>query len=519
MADPASVQSPTLAQALDILAKNITAAEVSTTYRTERQSLLQHEQQIAWFAGAQSRAARIEVEAQTVLLRIRERERIDPTIFGNVPSEAIPNATVRDMGGRFLVNKPSIDRSRIFEMAQRMPKGCHLHIHFNSELPPEELLPRARSPYMQPTMCVRTTIPLLRPQDYVDAEVVFSVIPAATAKADCFAADYKPDFKASPETTWMLWSDFRQRFAEVAPKDIVYEDRPPGLDTAECWAREKMIMTSSDVYGDRQTVNSAWACFNIGTRAFKGLVNYESVYCWYIGAAIDSMIRDKVMYAELRPMLLDKSIPSDDGTRQIGLSEQMTIICQEVQRKQAQLKAAGKEDLFPFGLKIIYCTPRSVPKAKMQQELQDCIKLKLEFPDLICGFDLVGAEDRPNSIAFYADLLVAFTQTCASLNLSIPFMFHAGETLLDTGGTANPDNSNLYDALLLTCKRIGHGYALLKHPVLVEKYKSAGVALELCPVSNELLHLCRNVREHPFPQLLAAGLHCTLNADNPGLYR
>jgi len=98
-------------------------------------------------------------------------------------------------------------------------------------------------------------------------------------------------------------------------------------------------------------------------------------------------------------------------------------------------------------------------------------------------------------------------------------MFHAGETLLDTGGSDSPDGSNLYDALLLNAARIGHGYALIKHPMLIERYKKQNIALELCPISNELLGLCGNAREHPFPALLAAGLHCTLNADNPALYR
>jgi adenosine deaminase CECR1 len=102
-------------------------------------------------------------------------------------------------------------------------------------------------------------------------------------------------------------------------------------------------------------------------------------------------------------------------------------------------------------------------------------------------------------------------------------MFHAGETLLDTGGSGDPTNSNLYDAVLLESKRIGHGFALMKHPHLVEKFKktkkSPGICVELCPISNELLHLCRNIKEHPFPELLAAGIPCTVNSDNPSLFR
>lgn len=113
-------------------------------------------------------------------------------------------------------------------------------------------------------------------------------------------------------------------------------------------------------------------------------MNYESAYRWYIGRLIDQMIEEKVMYVELRPMLLDKSISSDDGNRRIDLYGQMQIISDVVASKQRELKR-NKKRLFPFGLKIIYCTPRSISREKMQGELKDCLQLKRKFPDLICG--------------------------------------------------------------------------------------------------------------------------------------
>jgi adenosine deaminase CECR1 len=141
----------------------------------------------------------------------------------------------------------------------------------------------------------------------------------------------------------------------------------------------------------------------------------------------------------------------------------------------------------------------------------------------VLGFDLVGAEDRKNHIGYYRKELLAFRATCKKMELDIPFMFHAGETLLDTGGSSDPKNSNLYDAVLLESKRIGHGFALMKHPHLIKWFKktaaSPGICIELCPISNELLHLCRNIKEHPFPELLAAGIPCTVNSDNPNLFR
>lgn len=230
------------------------------------------------------------------------------------------------------------------------------------------------------------------------------------------------------------------------------------------------------------------------------------------------MIADGVMYAELRPMLMDKSIPSDDGLRSLDHSAQMRMILEEVRNKQAVLRDQKKFHKFPFGVKIIYCAPRSIPKTMMQREINDCIKLKLEFPDLICGFDLVGAEDRRNHIGFYRDELLAMQAECSRLNIEIPFMFHAGETLLDMGGSKDPSNSNLYDAVILKAKRIGHGFSLLKHPNLVAEFKRLDICIELCPTSNELLHLCRNIKEHPFPEILAAGIPCTINSDNPSLF-
>jgi adenosine deaminase CECR1 len=97
------------------------------------------------------------------------------------------------------------------------------------------------------------------------------------------------------------------------------------------------------------------------------------------------MIEENVMYAELRPMLLDKFIPADDGQGKVDNFAQMQLIIDGVRDKQAQLEAEGRPEKFPFGLKIIYCTPRSIPKPMMQKEMKHCIELKLKFPKLICG--------------------------------------------------------------------------------------------------------------------------------------
>ncbi|KAL6709209.1 hypothetical protein ACN47E_002025 [Coniothyrium glycines] len=514
-------------------------------YIQQHQKFVNLEEENAWDREAKpkpnSRAKNdmIERRAAVIIQAIREYER--NVVFGNLASEAIPDADTRDMGGQFLTNKPRIDaESKLYEIAQMVPKGCLLHLHFNAELHPERLLQKARE---IPDMYIRSIRPLINLRDLDLTETVFNVLDHDKVEkgVDIFAPDY-PGTATNWRTEeykwkiWMLWSDFQKRFEEKFGKEYAQQEdsfiietptccAEPGqvsLHPAENWLKKKMVLSEKEAYDSTQTVNGVWARFNQATRCFKGLLNYEGVYKWYIGGAIDRMIDEKVMYAELRPMLLDKFIPTNDGKGEIDNPSQMQIIIDGVKEKQEELRKQGKLHKFPFGLKIVYCTPRSIPKSMMQREMKQCIELKLQYPDLICGFDLVGAEDRPNHIGYYKEELIAFQQTCKEKQIEIPFLFHAGETLLDTGGSADPRNSNLYDAVILESKRIGHGFALMKHPHLVEKFRrsktSKGICVELCPISNELLHLCRNIKEHPFPELLAAGIPCTVNSDNPSLF-
>lgn len=85
--------------------------------------------------------------------------------------------------------------------------------------------------------------------------------------------------------------------------------------------------------------------------------------------------------------------------------------------------------------------------------MDECLQLKQKYPDIIAGFDLVGSEDTGRPLTDYLAPLIAFQERAKELGVDIPFIFHAGETLDDGGQT----DGNLYDAILLGSKRIGHG--------------------------------------------------------------
>lgn len=99
--------------------------------------------------------------------------------------------------------------------------------------------------------------------------------------------------------------------------------------------------------------------------------------------------------------------------------------------------------------------------------------------------------------------------------MQIPFLFHCGETL-DVG---TDTDGNLVDALVLGSKRIGHGFALPRHPGIMRMMKERNVCVEVCPISNEILGLTPRISGHAVYSLLAENMPCTINTDNGTLFR
>ena len=66
--------------------------------------------------------------------------------------------------------------------------------------------------------------------------------------------------------------------------------------------------------------------------------------------------------------------------------------------------------------------------------------------------------------------------------------------------------------------RIGHGVRAVDDPALVEHLASAGIPLEVSPISNVATGVYASLEEHPFPVLRDAGVTVTLNSDDPPMF-
>ena len=116
----------------------------------------------------------------------------------------------------------------------------------------------------------------------------------------------------------------------------------------------------------------------------------------------------------------------------------------------------------------------------------------------VVGFDLAGDEVRypaaPQRPAFAAARSAGLRLTC-----------HAGEA----GGP-----SSVEEALDLGVERIAHGVIGAREPRIVDRLRSEGVPLDLCPTANWKCKAVERLEDHPLPRLVRAGVRCTISTDS-----
>lgn len=87
---------------------------------------------------------------------------------------------------------------------------------------------------------------------------------------------------------------------------------------------------------------------------------------------------------------------------------------------------------------------------------------------------------------------------------------HAGEL-------AGPES--VRDALEhLGATRIAHGIRAAEDPLLLEQLAELGISFDVCLTSNRVLNIVPDLAKHPLPQILAAGVRCSLGTDDPLMF-
>jgi len=70
----------------------------------------------------------------------------------------------------------------------------------------------------------------------------------------------------------------------------------------------------------------------------------------------------------------------------------------------------------------------------------------------------------------------------------------------------------------LGADRIRHGIRAVDDPGLVRELASRGTVLDVCPVSNLRTGVVASLAAHPLPELVAAGVRCSVSTDDPAMF-
>ncbi len=178
--------------------------------------------------------------------------------------------------------------------------------------------------------------------------------------------------------------------------------------------------------------------------------------------------------------------------RRLGSPEAVVDIARE-----ALAEAAAE---FHLGAGLLLAADRTEPVGQAVEQAELAVRYQGRG---VVGFGLANDEARFPPEPF-AD---AFAVAKRGGLRCVP---HAGEL-------AGP--ASVIGALdLLGADRVQHGVRAIEDPELVKRLADSPVCLDVCPTSNVLLSVSPSLEAHPLPDLLDAGVRCSVNADDPLLF-
>ncbi|MEQ9301742.1 MAG: hypothetical protein RIF33_24390 [Cyclobacteriaceae bacterium] len=247
-----------------------------------------------------------------------------------------------------------------------------------------------------------------------------------------------------------------------------------------------------------------WAEFDKVFQRIGKAYAYQPIFEEFHRAVLLSLLDDNIQHVELREIMFGGLYDLDHPS---GYYNEDSIV--QIFKK---LEADLQKDHPKFSLKLIYTDLRFRDRAAIAKSFTAAYALRAQYPEIIKGFDLVAHEDAGNGTMHYLNAWLKSDSLERAHGIDMPFYFHDGESSWYS-------NKNLYDAVLLGSKRIGHGLNLELFPSLIEQVIEQDICLEVSPISNQVLGYVEDLRMHPANALIRKGVQITISSDDPAIYQ
>ncbi|KAH6684543.1 cat eye syndrome critical region protein [Halenospora varia] len=421
--------------------------------------------------------------ACSIVSQIRKKEQ--DSIWSTTADPSL-NPTELFPGMMFNMAKTHMETTKLWRIIQKMPKGTLLHCHLGAMVDLEWVFTEALK---TPGMCFSSNGPLVNDEVRESGLVEF-----------CFS-------KRGVEGG-NIWEDSYQP-GTLIPVTVAADSYPNGGRKGfVAWMKDRCSITQQESIQHHLGVDDVWRKLNSAFAILPRIVYYEPILRSFLRHFFTTLLEDGVRWVEIRVAPFTKFNLEGQEEPTTDQGDFMKIVQDVVEKFKSSVEGKGF-----WGVRLIWSSIRFWDDRRLIQDMQDCLRLKAQYPDLISGYDLVGHEDSGRTLSSMAPCIVWFKSQCRSLNLDIPFFFHAGECV----GSGNHTDHNLFDAVLFGTRRMGHGFSLYKHPTLIDEVKKKEILIESCPISNEVLRYTASIMSHPLPALLARGVKAALANDDPAL--
>ncbi|DAA76609.1 TPA_exp: Uncharacterized protein A8136_7286 [Trichophyton benhamiae CBS 112371] len=458
-------------------------------YLQGRNALIQEEKKQRHDAHFQKCMSASTKEACRIISHIRDREL--KTVWNKEAEENLAKTqdTVLYPGMMFRLAKNKMEGTDLWKIVKRMPKGALLHGHLEAMVDLDVLVNQVLS---LPGIHMASERPL------IGENLLLSPLR--------FQYFSKPQNVGSESGAGGIWSSTYKPQLFIPVKEAAETFPDGGAKGFSDWLKGRCTIEKETSLSHHHGCAAIWEVLDQKFQVVDAILYYEPIFRACLKHMLAELNEDGIRYVEFRLAFgfeyrRDKCEEPDSNFESV-----FEAFGEEIESFKASDAGKGFH-----GARMIWTTMRSHPNRDIVESMKECILTKLQFPELICGFDLVGREDDGRSLVDMIPVLFWFKKQCAVEGVEIPFMFHAGECL----GDGDETDSNLYDAILLGTRRIGHAFSLYKHPLLIDLVKEKKIMVECCPISNEVLRFTSSIMSHPLPALLARGVAVSLCNDDP----
>ncbi|PWY90865.1 adenosine deaminase family protein [Aspergillus heteromorphus CBS 117.55] len=424
-------------------------------------------------------------QADTIVEAIRRYETENYWRVAGTPED---EEAERFAGEVFPKAKPLIPATQLWNIIKRMPKGALLHAHLSAMFPFETILDIIMN---TEGMVISASQPVLTEAEWANATIAFAHVnhTIAASGPSIDSVDYVPNTQLPIQYAASSFSGGETNFTD--------------------FVMSKLEIPPQESIRHELGVDEIWRIFQACFGPADTMLSYEPVVRTFYQRLFGALKDDGINWVEIRAGgSSGKLVHEGEEVVDPDLDIWWQVMVDELDN----FKNSDQGKDF-WGARVIWSDTRSKDRASLTKSMKIALERKTKFPELFSGYDVVGQEDLGRPLADMAPELLWFREQTDELNLTVPFFFHAGETL----GDGNSTDLNLVDAILFNTRRVGHGFSLYKHPKLIDEVVDNAIMVEVCPISNEVLRLATDILHHPLPAMIAHGIPTAISNDDPAI--